>query len=1036
MNWAAVERLFTAILDAPAADRSELLASATDPEVRTEVERLLRHHDTLATEDPDFLANLDLETAARLVESDGDDPKQVGRFEILERLGTGSSGTVYRARDPDLDRVVALKLLAADTEVDASTVTRFEAEARLASALDHPHIVTIHEIGRSSDGRPFIAMGLLGGGTLRARIAAGALPLGEALKVAAEVADGLAAAHAKGIIHRDVKPENILLSGNGACLVDFGIAGIGSATKGWHRLGVGTAPYMSPEQVDSGSVDHRTDIWSLGVVLYEMLAGRRPFAGRDTENLFQAIRNDEPVALDVLRPGLPGSVVAVVGTCLAKEPDRRTYSAARIRDILLDASRVGTARRTGWKRGLVAAAALLIVAAGLIWPDRPAPESPTDSDLPEPAVAVLPWRVGVTEGQELQEGMVELLSYGIEGTAGLRKIDPTTVITAWRSAGDSANELISAERAAAIGRQVGARYVVTGSITGYGPGIAMIAEVYEVDPWHRRGSARVAGPLDSVSQLVDQLTLDLLRNNLLPSDNNVAPASLGALTTRSLPALKEYLAGERSYRVAKWREAALHYAKAVELDSNFARARYRLIKSDDWGAKLGDVDTHLQHLARLVDRLPDRDRLLVLGDMGSRLPYPRTLGSLEQIELLHQLLRRYPDDVEGWVALGDRAFHDRETLLPAQVWREAFRRAIELNHHYSEPYLHLIEDAIFHFDSAGADRLLTEFHAIDRGSSRCTQRVVFDLLWGTATSRRQALALLDSLPYEVIVDHCLPGTVAIPATPDLRDELARLHQRIRDTLGHRSPESNPFTHLRLRVTVPQGVVAPIQRDLASLEGLTTDQGLWSERRQVQLHLSGFPDSAAAHRAADRLSRVQQFSSRFWVGLLAIEERRWRDLDSTVAWMAAQEQSFASRDEQQSARIVRVYRHALGTYRDFVAGSAPTTAMDSAVMRLPWLSSIDPVLTLRYLVGLRHLERGNLRDAERYFQSFGPIDLLATRAAYYLGVIAERTDRPDEALAHYRLFIHWWQSADPDQRQQLRDAEAAVARLESRQTASR
>jgi serine/threonine protein kinase len=289
---------------------------------------------------------------------------RLGTYEIIGSLGAGGMGEVYRARDLRLGRDVALKVIPHESSHDSERIRRFEQEARAAGTLSHPNVCTVYDLG-THEGSPFVVMELLEGETLRQVLQGGAIPLLKALAYAAQAAEGLAAAHAKGIIHRDLKPENLFVTKAGRVKVlDFGLAklmGAGLSAPGplaettppdtMTSPGaiLGTTAYLSPEQIRGESVDARADVFSLGIVLYEMCCGQRPFDGRTSADVMSAILTQDAPALTTLRPDAPPQLAWLLRRCLAKDPDRRVQTSLDVRneveDILREVETGGSAER-------------------------------------------------------------------------------------------------------------------------------------------------------------------------------------------------------------------------------------------------------------------------------------------------------------------------------------------------------------------------------------------------------------------------------------------------------------------------------------------------------------------------------------------------------------------------------------------------------------------------------------------------------------------------------------------------------------------
>src|SRR5215217_2037264 len=308
-RWQRIKEIFHAAQERTPAERTSFLKEVCgdDASIREEVEALL----TADAGNDDFLSSPAYEFAAGLLASEATEfsaGQKVGPYEILCSLGAGGMGQIYLAHDAKLGRKIALKLISREFATDARRVLRFEQEARAASALNHPNVCVIHEIGITDSGRHFIAMEYIQGITLRDQLARGTYKPLEALHVIIQVGAALASAHAVGIVHRDIKPENIMLRPDGYVkVVDFGLAKLTellpeqpNANTQIHtdpHLLMGTVKYMSPEQLREGAVDERTDIWSLGTVLYEMLTGSTPFEARSRNDSIALILASERAEL-------------------------------------------------------------------------------------------------------------------------------------------------------------------------------------------------------------------------------------------------------------------------------------------------------------------------------------------------------------------------------------------------------------------------------------------------------------------------------------------------------------------------------------------------------------------------------------------------------------------------------------------------------------------------------------------------------------------------------------------------------------------
>src|SRR5215471_9459168 len=314
-RWRQIEELYHS-----ARERGRGVLEGTDPELRREVERLLAQDSDgmlLDRQAAELLHEIAEQTPGRRSHLVG---QTISHYQIQEEIGAGGMGIVYKALDTRLGRLVALKFLPPHLSHDPELRRRLSDEARAASALDHANIVVIHDIGETPEGDVFIAMAFHEGATLREKISSG-LDLPEALRIARQVASGLARAHEHGIFHRDIKPSNIIVAKDGVPrIIDFGLAKSSDLTATMETGAKGTPLYMSPEQASGKAIDYRTDLWSLGAVLYEMLAGKPPFRGDRQLEVMNAVVHQEPPGVRAIRPDLPAEVEAIISRALQKDP--------------------------------------------------------------------------------------------------------------------------------------------------------------------------------------------------------------------------------------------------------------------------------------------------------------------------------------------------------------------------------------------------------------------------------------------------------------------------------------------------------------------------------------------------------------------------------------------------------------------------------------------------------------------------------------------------------------------------------------------
>lgn len=628
--------------------------------------------------------------AARLQDALG------SQYELGPEIGRGGMGVVFLARDVTLARDVAVKAVHPELAIHPSIAQRFLAEARMIARLRHPNIVTVYTAGEADDILYFV-MDRVPGESLRERLnREGKLPPEEARRIAMDIAAAIDAAGGAGLVHRDVKPENILLeAGSGrALLADFGIARALAAEAPdrtdapvtGQGMVVGTPNYMSPEQAAGEDVDSRSDLYSLGVVAYEMVAGHPPFVGPNRVVVSKHI-SEQPTALGRIRPECPVDLAGGIMRALAKAPADRFQTGAELRAALGGTpTPVPQYRRVRRRRVALAGAALALVAVvGALVVRQPA--GPPEGVNPRLSMLVLPFD-NLRDEQStdwLRNGSVNMLALNMSQWKDMTVVDHERVHDLLARHDLTAGDDIGLEMARTLAREAGVWTVVLGDYQQVGDSLHLTARVFDVATGVRAdvvevSTVAVADPRPAF----DQLALRLLDISGAPGDTWTDIASA---TTSSLEAYRAYLSGLD--RLNRWELAAAqrNFERAVELDSTFGLAYYKLSLTRGW--LVGTQDSSGQ---RAIDRallysqqLPAHDRAVITAYRFFILGQNAAARNIYQ-----QLLARNPRDADAWYGLGDAWFHDDPSKLAGNFTQSlrAFRKTLALAPDYTLAYEH------------------------------------------------------------------------------------------------------------------------------------------------------------------------------------------------------------------------------------------------------------------------------------------------------------------------------------------------------------
>ncbi|HXV78174.1 MAG TPA: protein kinase, partial [Candidatus Polarisedimenticolaceae bacterium] len=774
--------------------------------------------------------------------------RTLSHFEIIDKIGEGGMGVVYRAEDRDLGRQVALKVLHTEFVTDEERRKRFLREARTAASISHPNIATIHEVGES-DGVIYIAMELVEGRTLKKVINEDHPAVDECLRLAIEICEGLGSAHQASIVHRDLKPDNVVIDGSGRVnILDFGLAklygapgedardgsGLQTISTSVTRDGriLGTVQYMSPEQARGVELDARSDVFSLGIVLYELVTGQLPFHGETITDTLTSILRDEQPPIALFNPQVPVELERILRRCLEKDPSARYQDASQVLADLRKLKRMSDsqpvplvsdtslrrhrAARLPWRRGAtLAAAAVLLVALGATAAAvlRGAGWLPGAAAGPR-AMAVLPFAnlQERDDPERLGQILQELIITDLSGFDTLKVLSSQRLFDVQKQLGRPTSTTIDRDVATRVAELAGADMMLTGSLSRLGSTWILTCQLIDLADGSVVQSDRIDGA--DLYAMVDDLTAAVRQN--LDVDPAATDVAVTERTSSSLEAYQAYLTGVEALNELGFVQAIDRFEHAIEVDPSFGRAYYKLAIARWWKGSVenyraeehrGTPSDALEKLLGGNVKLSRKDRLLAEAFLELVESRPD-----RALPLFEKIVESFPDEKEGHYGLGEARFHSATRREERMAALEPFEAAIDLDPSFSLSFYHVVD-------------LYAQAERYDEGIERVRGFIAQDPenhSWYQDLARL-ALAKDDQRMFDSVVDEALRR---IDSRSEQREFLVGV-QRMADDLDRRQALLDralliETDAMQQELLIAQGRVAAARDEDDRAEGLLRD----------------------------------------------------------------------------------------------------------------------------------------------------------------------------------------------------------------------
>ena len=974
--------------------------------------------------------------------------KTVSHYKILEKIGEGGMGIVYKAQDTKLDRIVALKFLPQYLASDLHEKERFFHEAKAASALNHTNITTIHEIDEY-EGQVFIVMEYVEGQTLKPMLEKETLPIKRVLEIGIQVCEGLTAAHKKEIVHRDIKPDNIMVTKERqAKIMDFGLAKLKGATK-LTKAGstLGTASYMSPEQASGEEVDHRSDIFSFGVVLYEMLTSKLPFGGEHQSAIIYSILNEEPQPLARFNNQVSAKLQEIVEKVLAKDREERYQ---HIDDLLADLRREKKSLEYA-KSGqipsqvvpvkpkkkllpILVPASIIALAAILFLILQPfkleiGPQQKAIAQENSLAIMYFENVVDPEDQDKIAQMITSLLITDLSESQYMQVVSRQRLYDILKLLGKEDLKVIDKSVASEVAKKAEVKWILTGEVLQVKPNLVLTAELSEATSGKVLKAPRVTGKIgEDLFVVVDKLSAEIKKDLALPQQAKVeTDKPVAEVTTHSVEAYRYYLEGVENLNKLYDKEARESFEKALQNDSTFAMAYFHLANASRGDSTL--VATLVAKAVKYANRASHKEQMYIRA-LEAGAGQNRKFD--QKKEVLKTLLERYPEEKEAWELLGGILF----TVYPKQL-RESvkcYQRVIEIDPNYKLAYNQLayIYDDLGKFDSS---------------------------IW--AINKYIELAPNEPNPYDSRGDlyayngHLEQAIESYKKALEIKPDFMTSVQKLGDMYlfkGDYVRAESVYQSLaagddkgwraggRMRLAYVPIYQGKFKQGLKVIDdGLTADrmekvdEWRWPLRDKYALKRNIYEEMGQLDSALKMNELVRNI----------VVKTNWRVHRGIFVRLFAKKKDFQLAETVAESIRVDIEKENKSQMFDYWWASSyiakergdlqkALELMEKAVQAMP-----DTGFAYRCFLGQAYLEQGRLDEAvallekglNRYDNDRISYAIRAVKAYYYLAQAYEKSGWKPKAIENYQKFLEIWKNADPElQQKELKDAKERLSKL--------